>query len=173
MFRPLLSLLLCATLLTGCGFHLQGSYLIPDELNQMQLRSDDHYGELHRLVRERLRLHQITLVEDETAPMLRLDDDRLERSTLSLFPSGQVAEYELIYTVRFSVILPEQEPQRFNVEIRRDYLDDPRTALAKTRELELLLEEMREQAADRLLRTLATIRNDKTSNSPQGDDTAS
>ncbi len=173
MFRPLLSLLLCATLLTGCGFSLQGSYLIPDELSQMQLRSDDQYGELHRLVRERLRLHQITLVEDDNAPLLRLDDDRLERATLSLFPSGQVAEYELIYTVRFSVTLPEQDPQRFDLEIRRDYLDDPRTALAKSRELELLLKEMREQAADRILRTLSSIQTALPPKGIPGDSTAS
>ncbi|GAA4892176.1 LPS exporter LptE [Ferrimonas pelagia] len=148
-------LALSLTLLSGCGFRLQGQYLFPDELAQIRLTSSDQYGELHRMVQERLRLYNIQLVNDPEVPQLRLGDDRLERATLSLFPSGQVAEYELIYAVSFFVTVGEQEPQPFDIEIRRDYLDDPRTALAKNRELELLLSEMREQAADRILRALA------------------
>ncbi|SHH80719.1 LPS-assembly lipoprotein LptE [Ferrimonas marina] len=161
MIQRLLLTLLTLSLLSGCGFRLQGQYLFPDELDQVQLASSDRYGELHRLVTERLRLYNIEVVSNEEAPRLWLGDDRLERTTLSLFPSGQVAEYELIYSVRFSVTVGEQEPQPFDIEIRRDYLDDPRTALAKNRELELLLEEMRAQAADQILRALAATRVDE------------
>jgi LPS-assembly lipoprotein len=39
--------------------------------------------------------------------------------------------------------------------VRRDYLDDPRTALAKSREMDLLVKEMRVQAADYIIQTLA------------------
>ncbi len=73
------------------------------------------------------------------------------------FTTGNVAEYELIYQVKFTVTLPKQEAQPFSVEIRRDYLDDPRTALAKSREMELLLHEMRIQAADAIVQKLASI----------------
>jgi len=59
--------------------------------------------------------------------------------------------------VRFAVSLPGKEAQPFDVEIRRDYLDRPRTALAKSREMELLVKEMRIQAADNIIQTLAAI----------------
>ncbi|QYJ79647.1 LPS assembly lipoprotein LptE [Shewanella acanthi] len=141
----------------GCGFKLQRSYQIPAELNQLSLSSVDEYSELARLVRERLRLNNVKIVDAaQDIPVLRLINDSLERSTLSLYPTGNVAEYELIYFVEFAVALPGKESQPFKIEIRRDYLDDPRTALAKSREMELLVKEMRIQAADRILQTMAS-----------------
>lgn len=141
----------------GCGFKLQRSYQIPDVLNHLSLSSADEYSELTRLVRERLRLNNIQVVDAaDDVPVLRLITDSLERSTLSLYPTGNVAEYELIYLVEFTVALPGKEAQPFKVEIRRDYLDDPRTALAKSREMELLTKEMRIQAADRILQAMAS-----------------
>ncbi|MFT5234956.1 MAG: LPS-assembly lipoprotein [Shewanella sp.] len=142
----------------GCGFKLQGNYSIPEQLTTLHLSSQDQYSELTRLVRERLRLQGITLVEaDDDIPNLQILHDSLDRTTLSLYPTGNVAEYELAYHVTFSVSLPAQESQRFDVNIHRDYLDDPRTALAKSREMEILLKEMRIQAADQMIQTLATI----------------
>ena len=141
----------------GFGFKLQRSYQIPEQLNQLSLSSSDEYSELTRLVRERLRLNNVKIVDAANdVPVLRLITDSLERSTLSLYPTGNVAEYELIYFVEFAVALPGKEAQPFKIEIRRDYLDDPRTALAKSREMELLVKEMRIQAADRILQSLAS-----------------
>lgn len=141
----------------GCGFKLQRSYQIPEQLNQLSLSSSDEYSELTRLVRERLRLNNVKIVDaTNDVPVLRLITDSLERSTLSLYPTGNVAEYELIYFVEFAVALPGKEAQPFKIEIRRDYLDDPRTALAKSREMELLVKEMRIQAADRILQSMAS-----------------
>ena len=141
----------------GCGFKLQRSYQIPEQLNQLSLSSSDEYSELTRLVRERLRLNNVKIVDAANdVPVLRLITDSFERSTLSLYPPGNVAEYELIYFVEFAVALPGKEAQPFKIEIRRDYLDDPRTALAKSREMELLVKEMRIQAADRILQSMAS-----------------
>jgi len=42
-------------------------------------------------------------------------------------------------------------------EVVRDYQDDPDRALAKSRELTLLLNEMRKVAADKILRDMASI----------------
>ncbi|MGX9461840.1 LPS-assembly lipoprotein LptE [Shewanella sp. A14] len=142
----------------GCGFKLQRSYSIPAELTELHLSSSDEYSELTRLVRDRLRINRISLVDASSkTPVLNLINDSLERATLSLYPTGNVAEYELIYLVHYSVSLPGEEPQLFDTEIRRDYQDDPRTALAKSREMELLVKEMRVQAADYIIQTLASI----------------
>ncbi|QIZ77582.1 LPS assembly lipoprotein LptE [Ferrimonas lipolytica] len=159
--RLLVTLLATTLLLSGCGLRLQGNYQYPEQLSQVQLQSNDEYGELHRLMQERFREHSIQVVDDNNAPKIWLNDDRLERATLSLFPSGQVAEYELIYSVSFNVQLKDQQAQRFSIEVRRDYLDDPRTALAKNRELNLLLQEMRQNAADKIMRILATTEVDQ------------
>lgn len=154
----LATLALSVLLSAGCGFKLQGSYSIPKQLQTLSLSSQDEYSELSRLVHERLRLNSIAVVEPaHSIPTLRIISDSLDRSTLSVYPTGNVAEYELIYQVAFAVQLPDAESQRFSVDIHREYLDDPRTALAKSREMQLLLKEMRNQAADRIIQILATI----------------
>ncbi|WP_028117023.1 LPS assembly lipoprotein LptE [Ferrimonas senticii] len=161
MSRLLCALLTATMLLSGCGFRLQGHYQYPPELAQVQLLSSDEYGELHRLLQDTLRLHGIQVVADDDKPQIQLGNESLSRTTLSLFPSGQVAEYELQYSVQFSVQLPNQEAQPFQVNVRRDYLDDPRTALAKNRELESLKEDMRHNAADQIMRILAATEVDR------------
>ncbi|TRY14148.1 LPS-assembly lipoprotein LptE [Shewanella hanedai] len=153
-----ITLVLSIMFTAGCGFKLQGNYSIPEQLRTLHLSSQDQYSELTRLVRERLRLQGITLAEEaDNIPNLQILNDSLDRTTLSLYPTGNVAEYELTYHVTFSVSLPDQDAQQFDVDIHRDYLDDPRTALAKSREMEMLLKEMRVQAADKMIQTLATI----------------
>lgn len=162
--RPSKSLLL-VTLLTslvlgGCGFKLRGSHLIPDELKVMHLDPVDKYAELARLLQKQMTLNDIKLTgqaASTTVATLRLFKDRLDRRTLSLFPNGQVAEYELIYSVKYVIILPEKEPQPFEFEIYRDYQDDPESALAKSKELKLILKEMRQQAVDKIIRQLASF----------------
>ena len=78
----------------GCGFKLQRSYQIPAELNQLSLSSSDEYSELTRLVRERLRLNNVKIVDPANdVPVLRLITDSLERSTLSLYPTGNCLLY--------------------------------------------------------------------------------
>lgn len=152
--------MLLISLLSACGFHLRQSYLIAPELQTLYVSSEDPYGELTRLVKQNLLNNEVTIVKrlDAKTPELRILKDNLDRRTLSVFPNGQVAEYELIYTVRFQLRVPEQEPQEYSFELYRDYQDDPSIALGKSRELDLLLNEMRYDAADRILRDMASVR---------------
>ena len=85
---------------------------------------------------------------------LKLLNDSLTRRTLSLFPNGQVAEHELIYTVRYQLIRDKQKPITNSFELTRHYQDDPDNALAKSREMELILSELRAQASNLIIRQL-------------------
>jgi LPS-assembly lipoprotein len=51
----------------------------------------------------------------------------------------------------------DRETQAFTFEINRDYQDDPDNALAKSRELTLMLSEMRQQAAVSIVRNIASL----------------
>jgi len=152
-------------MLSACGFQLRGEYLLSDELQTLYVSSSDVHGELTRLVKRHLTHNQVKVLKQKNvdAPELRIMSDKLDRRTLSVFQNGQVAEYELIYAVhyqlRFSPKEGEQliEPQDFRFELNRDYQDDPNSALAKSRELSLLLSEMRKSAADKILRDMARV----------------
>lgn len=152
-------IIVLSTALTACGFKLRGEYLLSPELQTLYLSSEDRYGELTRLLKQHLVLNQVTVVNqyDSELPELHLLKDTLDRRTLSIFPNGQVAEYELIYTVKYQLKIAGKNTQNFRFELNRDYQDDPDVALAKSRELSLLLSEMRQEAADRILRNMASI----------------
>ena len=147
-------LLAGSLLLTSCGFHLRGS--LPLERYPAIFVDAKKHSELASLLSEQLESNAVKLLTklDPKAPALMLQQDSLERRTLSLFPNGQVAEYELIYRVKYQVLLPGQDIQEFQFELTRDYQDDPNLALAKAKELDLLLQELRSQAASRIIRQL-------------------
>lgn len=153
----LLLLLSCSLLLSSCGFHLRGDLPL-SHFPAMYIQSDRH-SELAALVSKRLAHNKVELLDSyqQNAPMLQLLSDSLERRNLTLFPNGQVAEYELIYKVRYALTMPDGEPQQYQFELFRDYQDDPNQALAKAKELELMLGELRQQAANRIMRQLARL----------------
>ncbi len=155
-----LIMLLCLTsLISSCGFQLRGDYLLSDELQTLYVSSSDVHGELTRLVKQHLIRNKVNVLKHKnvTAPELRIMSDKLDRRTLSVFQNGQVAEYELIYAVHYQLRFANEESQNFRFELNRDYQDDPNLALAKSRELSLLLSEMRSSAADRILRDMARV----------------
>jgi len=150
-------LLKCALLLTSivvlssCGFRLQGSYQLPDQLQQMQLQAPQ-FSEFAEQAKDRFTQAGIELVEQSGVYQVEIVDDTLTRRTLSLSASGQVAEYELIYKVNYLLRDPQGRSAALEVEVFRDYQDDPNFALAKTRERQIIVAKMREQAAQQLLR---------------------
>lgn len=150
-------LLVSSLLLASCGFQLRGSLPLA-KYQAIYLQGDQHSELLERLGVQ-LKRNDVKLLAQSDAqyPLIKLDSDSLSRRTLSLFPNGQVAEYELIYTVRYQIVLPSQEPQFYQIELNRDYQDDPNAALAKARELDLMLTELREQAVARIIRQLGRL----------------
>jgi LPS-assembly lipoprotein len=157
--------ILLTSLLSSCGFHLRGDYLLCDELQTLYVSSSDVHGELTRLLKHHLASNQVKVLKSKStnSPELRIISDTLDRRTLSVFQNGQVAEYELIYSVHYQLLFSAkngdapEEVQDFTFELNRDYQDDPNLALAKSRELSLLLSEMRKSAADKILRDMARI----------------
>jgi LPS-assembly lipoprotein len=158
-YKRLIVAFTLVSLLSACGFHLRGDYLLNDELQTLYVTSSDIHGELTRLVKQHLSHNQVKVLKQRSpqVPELRIMSDTLDRRTLSVFENGQVAEYELIYAVHYQLRFSNEEPQDFRFELNRDYQDDPSLALAKSRELSLLLSEMRISAADKILRDMARV----------------
>ena len=156
-FTKLCAISAIISIISGCGFRLQGNYQLPTSLQSLNVQSQDKFNEITRLVTAQLAQQKVEININGTAPVLRLGKERFERGTLSLFSTGQVAEYELIYSLEYQLIEPNQEPRPFTVTIRRDYLDDPQTAQAKSREREQLLREIRQQASRQIIQQLSRL----------------
>ncbi|WP_348733398.1 LPS assembly lipoprotein LptE [Rheinheimera texasensis] len=149
--------LLLSLLLSGCGFQLRGS--LPLEKYPAVYLQGDKHSELLQQLGAQLERNQVKLLDssDAKSAIFVLDSDSLQRRTLSLFPNGQVAEYELIYKVNYQLVLPGQEPRPYQIELYRDYQDDPSRALAKSKELDLMLTELRSQAVARIIRQFGRL----------------
>lgn len=145
--------------LSGCGFHLKQASYIPNDVRNMVLVGEDPKSALLTQLRADLARSRVVLNEvgDEQTTELFLLKDRLERQTVSLFKNGQVAQYELAYSVSYRVSRPGFSPTEHHFELFRNYQDDPDNALAKSKELDLLLSELRRQASLRIIRQLSQL----------------
>ncbi len=148
---------LVCLLLTSCGFHLKKASNLPDDLKIITLVGDDEKSTLFELVKKELIASKVKLNQGGTQPKLTIHKDRLERQILSLFDNGQVAEYELAYSVSYTLKRPGQQAINQSFELYRNYQDDPDNALAKAKELDLLLSEIRKQASRRIVRELSQL----------------
>lgn len=153
-----LAIVLACLVLSSCGFHLKQASNLPEDLKLMSLTGDDERSALFELVEKELIASEVQLTgRDAVVPQLYLHKDRLERQILSLFDNGQVAEYELAYSVSYTLKRPGQQAIEQSFELYRNYQDDPDNALAKAKELDLLLEEIRKQASRRIVREISQL----------------
>lgn len=143
-------------MLNACGFSLKGHYYLDDSLRTIYLSSEKRFSPLAKTLKERLIKNQVTVLDkfSEQNAQIHILPESFQRRTLSLFPNGQVAEYELIYVARFVLNRPTMQSQSFSVELRREFRDDPNNALAKERERSLILDELRVMASERILAQL-------------------
>lgn len=162
MRHRILTLLLGLVVLVsaGCGFHLRGVTQVPPELQTMLLESSDPYGSLTRFVRQQLRLSNINIVDDamrKDIPTLRIMSSSDSQSTVSIFQDGTTAENQLVLRVQAQVLIPGQGIYPLHVTVFRSFFDNPLTALAKDAESDIIRQEMREQAAQQLVRQLLMV----------------
>ncbi|GLR75491.1 hypothetical protein BTO22_03150 [Aliivibrio sifiae] len=148
-------------MISACGFHLRGNYLLPEELHEISLTSFDQYSDLTRNVQKQLRMNGISQVAPTTVtPSLNLISESISERTLSLYQNSRAAELELTYTVSYSVLIPEHDIKAYTTTVNRNYLDNPLTALAKSVERDMIEDEMRTQAAEQILRQMARLKAD-------------
>ena len=151
--------------IAGCGFKLRGDFGLPTGIQQLQLLAAQKNTPMHRILGKQLQGFNIEVwdntvsasqVAEQVDVIVYLRSDQLERRLLSLFSTGQVAEYELVYTIKYHIQFPAQDAQEIEFDVTREYQDDPDAVLAKSRELDLIQNEMRQEAANRIIRQIAS-----------------
>src|ERR1700760_3631334 len=136
----------CSLLLLGaCGFRLVGSDPLPGVLARPYLELKDPYTDFSREFERQLKSAGATpypKLEGSTATV-EITRDTVEQRTLSVTATNIPSEYELTYTVIFTVHTPAKvrlEPQ--TIQLSKDYSFDEHYQLAKEHEADILKEQM-------------------------------
>jgi len=148
-------------LLGGCGFHLQGHTPLPPVVRTPFLEAPDRQSDFIQYLRHALLSNgaQLTPEKDKASAVVSILRDSVARRVLSVSATNQPNQYEVTYTVGFSVsapggkeLLPPQE-----VSATRSYSFDETLLLAKNHEEQILRQDMARDLADMVMRRLASL----------------
>lgn len=146
--------------LGGCGFHLEGRTPLPATVKTPYLQADDRQSDFVLSLERALLANgaQLAPEKNKASAVVTILKDNLKQRVLSVSNLNQPNEYELTYTVSFSVTADGQEllpPQE--ISTTRSYSFDARLLLAKGHEADILRGAMAQDLADMVMRRLARL----------------
>ena len=147
-------------LATGCGFHLRGATPLPVALASPFLETSDQYTPLYAALTARLRAAGATPAPNAAAAsaVIRLHVDESGRELLSVSASNRPGEYEVYYSVEYSVRGTDRELlARQQATLTRTYGYDETALLAKEHEEQSLRVALAEEIAGLIMRRLAAL----------------
>jgi LPS-assembly lipoprotein len=147
-------------LLSACGFHLQGRTPLPQVVKIPYVQTADPQSEFVLSLRRALISAGARPVErkDQASVVVNILRDEVVRRTLSVSAQNQPDEYELTYTVRFSVMAGDRELlPATDVTNVRSFAFAEQLLLAKNHEEVILRQDMAHDLADMVMRRLARL----------------
>ena len=156
------TLLIVAALFTGCGYQLRGSASLPEAMSVTYIEGLRPYSALVKDFAHALRTRNATVTMDRAAAsaVLKITGNTTEKLVLSVDTAGNVLEYEIRQTIRFSVsgpdrrdLLPEQ-----SITLSRDFLYTSTDVLAKAREEKLVRRTLQENLVNLAMLRIASLR---------------
>ncbi len=153
---------LAGTLLAaaGCGFHLEGRVPLPRAMRRPYLQAPDQQSDFVQSLRRQMLIagaHPVDSANRATG-IVHILSDVVTRRVLSVSAQNRPTEYEVIYTVRFSVSAGGKEvlnPQQ--VSSMRSYSFDESLLLAKEHEEAILQQAMGRDLAGIVMQRLSRL----------------
>lgn len=156
MNRAFRCLLLASVLgLSACGFHLRGSYPVPEFLRQVTISVPPDATILRQGLERALERAGIAEGGDY---VLALTRENVQRQTAVVDTRARASEYLLTYELDYLLRKDEALLPTRKIVLRRSYQTDPNRIAGKTSEEELIVKEMREDALNQLMRQIAFIK---------------
>jgi len=132
-----LTLVTAAIVLGGCGFHVRGASDLPPKMERTYIATDDRHSQFYQALRTELIQSGLEIVDspaDATA-IFSIHHDVTRQRVLSVSARNVPTEYEVYYTVRYSV----ESGQESLLDLRtqtlvQDYTWDPTLVLGKEQE---------------------------------------
>ena len=152
--------MLFASLLAGCGFHLQGAHTTPAEMEKTFIETADEYSQFYRELRQALQSSGVEVVEsaEEATAVLTILADETDQRVLSVSARNEPTEYEVYYTVAYSIVSGENVllgPQ--DITLTNDYTFDTRLVLGKAHEETILRDALVSDLVRVVLKQISTL----------------
>ena len=98
-----LILLLTTSLLSGCGFHLRGTVVLPDSIRSVAISSPD--GKLKDILTDRLESSKVTVVASPTSDSanIKITSVKFSREIRTIDERGKSTGYVIILKVGYKV----------------------------------------------------------------------
>ena len=146
---------------SACGFRLAGSDPLPGILARPYLSVKNPYSDFAREFEHQLHSSGalVQQVSAKSTATIEVTKDVVEQRTLSVSARNIPTEYELIYTVTFSVQGPDKEmlkPQTINVS--KDFSFVEQDLLAKEHESDILRQQMARDLVAIAMRRLTSLK---------------
>ncbi len=157
--RKILFVFFMSMLLAACGFHLRGYVDMPDHLKTIYVDPDAPFTPMQRELRSALRMSGVT-VQDTAKDVytLRLLGETYTKDLLIIGTDGLAKQEQMNLSLRYQIVPPDGEP--FSEQIattQRDLNIDENQILGQNQEERILLQEMRVDLAQQMLRRLSTV----------------
>ncbi len=157
-------LLTLIVMLSGCGWHLRGSFELPASMDRLYVKGAARYSELGVVIHDAFQSSNSILVDSpsQAKAILHILSDKTEQRILATDSSGRALEYEISYLLRFQVmdIQGEALVRDQQVKIKREYKYDPTNVLATSGEVQRLKKDMIRASVQQMLRRInASLQN--------------
>lgn len=154
MIRIKNTLILTSVLfISACGYQLRGSMDLPEGLKSIYLQAAS--SQLTNTFKRTLSSSGGELVEQmaQAGIVVQLVKEKMDRRVLSLSSTGRANEYEIIYSLKFTLLNAAGKVlfENQTVEINRDYFNDQEDVLGKNNEEQTIREEMYRQAVQKII----------------------
>jgi LPS-assembly lipoprotein len=158
--RALALTVVAAVLLSGCGFRLQGRTPLPAPLAVTYVVAPNDQTDFVQGLRKALITNGGKLTDDsaKATGTVRILSDDVTKKILSVSANNIPREYELTYTVEFSVSSKDEEllPAQ-KVSVTRSYSFDETMLLAKENEAAILRDGMARDLVSIVMRRLSSL----------------
>ena len=153
------SLVLMSFALLACGFHLRGSYQLPDHLSPLYLDKNSMSLPLYKELRSTIKASGAALTDDmaAAASILKVDNEQQTRDVIQVDSLGRAREYRLKYRLVFSLQAEgENVIDRSIIMLERNLLFNPEAVLGVAEETQNIYKDMiRDSTGQILLRLQA------------------
>jgi len=157
------------TLLASCGWSLRGNTAAAEHtrsgaVTALSLGADDIYTPLYRVFKMEYEKRRMDLSPTTPQPQLKLLHETITNRTLSLDNELDPAENEITFNISYQITLPNQLPQFYHLQLYRTFTQNKNRPAARDNEKEQLIDEMRHEAAERVLNQIRTLSESPASN---------